>query len=131
MKTCSLHHLILILLMAIQLFFSASSSARATSNCNSGDEFAPCACKKIITAVRISENNKEVMVQFAESVCVEKENKRRIESGEIEANYFCFQVREEATVYRDLNDMPTEVNVKRRSGCELRCVKKKCGVGAK
>ena len=99
------------------------------SSCNTADNFAPCACKAVMTSVAVEQGGKMVDIEFQESVCRRKENRRRSKAGEIEPAYMCYQVRQQLTVSKDMNGNPmtSDVMVQRRNGCELRCVRKYCG----
>ena len=69
----------------------------------------------------VNKHGRDVTLEFPESVCVEKENTRRVEEGRwISSGYFCFQLHEQINLYRDIFGYPTQVTVKRKAGCELR-----------
>ena len=88
---------------------------------------APCACRTLATAISVHQDGKTIDVEFFESACVKKENRRRIAAGEIDAKYTCYQVRQETTISRDTQGDLVDVTVNRRNGCELRCIVKECG----
>ena len=102
------------------------------STCDTADNFAPCACKALVTSVSVEQGGKIVDIEFQESVCWRKENRRRSKAGEIEPAYMCYQVRQQMTVSKDINETPlaSDVKVRRRYGCELRWVRKNCGRSA-
>ena len=102
-------------------------------DCYTKKESIPNSNEKVIlhiTGVTLPHGGKNVAVQFSEKECVKRINKRRALSGEISPNFFCFQLRETTTVYRDIDDSPVKIKVKRKTGCELRCVDKGCGTNA-
>ena len=65
-------------------------------------------------------------LQFHESVCEEYENRQKKEKGVIGSKYWCYQLRKEITIFRDVSNLPVEVIVNHRSECELRCIEKNC-----
>ena len=70
-------------------------------------------------------------MQFLESVCEEEVNRKKQEKGEIDSKYWCYQLHKQKTIYRDINNLPVEVVVKHKAGCELRCIEKDCKRGKK
>ena len=69
-----------------------------------------------------------ISIEFVESVCNKKENRRRQVKGEIYKDYTCYQIKQETSIHQDVYGNPIDITVNRRMGCELRCVAKQCGV---
>ena len=88
-------------------------------------EFNPQSLFVFLTFSGINEG--DAFVQFPESSCEDDENRERMKEGLIGPKYWCFQIRKEMTIYRDANNIPVEVTVNYKAGCELRCVEKNCG----
>ena len=108
-------------------FVIKSTSKQFKSACNQ-DEYTPCACRSTLTGVMIHKNGKLIPVEYMESVCIDNENRKRVEEGIIKPDYFCHQLKQEFTIQEDMHGDPVvDVTVNRRSGCELRCVNKHCG----
>ena len=100
---------------------------RFKSTCNTADEFAPCACRSILTGITVHKNGSMIHIEFPEFACFNKENRRRIHDKEIEARYTCFQIWQETTIVADADENPLKpIAVRRRNGCELRCISKEC-----
>ena len=106
----------------------SSNPQRLKSNCNTADDFAPCACRARLTGTVVHQDNRRIAVEFLESACAIEENHRREKEGEIYAGYTCYQVRQPTHVHHDVYGKPIDVVVNRRVGCELRCVAKECGM---
>ena len=102
------------------LHFATSS---ATVNCKQNDKHAPCGCKTVISGVTLTHGGKMLDVEFQEAVCDGKVNKRRMKKGAFGGNYWCHQLRDEISITKDINGDPIDVKVKRKNGCELRCIK--------
>ena len=105
-----------------------SKYQRLKSNCNTADDFAPCACRARLTGTVVHQDNRRIAVEFLESVCNIEENHRREKEGEIFEDYTCYQVRQKTHIHHDVYGKPVDVVVNRRVGCELRCVAKECGI---
>ena len=95
-------------------------------NCDRFNEFTPCACRIVITNKKIRQSGKTILLEFVEAKCVKEENERRKKEGYFGENFECAQLTDHRTIYRDQEDNPVKVDVKRWSGCELRCINRGC-----
>ena len=55
-----------------------------------------------------------------------RENEKRKDVGRIPTGYSCAQLKTRRTLYRDEYNQPIELEIKFRTGCELRCLNTYC-----
>ena len=99
--------------------------------CDQFDWFAPCACREQLTNVRMVKEGVEILVEFPEYVCDNRENDRRSDAGRIPPGFSCAQLKTQMTLYRDQYEQPIELEVNYKAGCEMRCYNDNCNPGAK
>ena len=90
--------------------------------CDHSDTKSPCACQTIMTDTRTVADSKLVDIQFPEYVC-------RSQDGFEPADWYrCTQIWSATNVCNDVQGRRINVPIVFRSGCELRCVDKGCGL---
>ena len=99
--------------------------------CDQFDWLAPCACREQLTNARMVKDGVEILVEFPEYVCDNRENNRRSDAGRIPPGFSCSQLKTKMTLYRDQYEQPIEVEVNFKAGCEMRCFNDNCNPGAK
>ena len=91
------------------------------SPCQDDDMFAPCACKLILTNIKLIYKDKCVSVEFPEAICHFDENAKRAMEGRIADHHRCEQLYSDRIVHKDTSQQPIHVPIHFKSACELMC----------